>query len=313
MGAPRCSQEEFIDLFEQFTPEVVAEKLGTKVRQVYKRRKSIEDRLGTRLIGPGPNNTRAPVERRERIEVSVPDGTVLIGSDVHIWPGVETTAMRGFVKLCKQLQPKVVILNGDVMDFPSVSRHNPLGWEHRPEVADELRAAQEWTNLVVNAAPNAKHIWTAGNHDMRFEGRISDRIPELAGVTGVHLKDHFPYWQPSWSVWLNDEVVVKHNWKGGIHAVWNNVVQSGMSMVTSHLHNPYVRPYTDYRGTRYGTDTGTLAEPYGPQFAYLQDSPRNWRSAFCALRFIDGRLLQPQIALTVDEGKVDFCNEIMEV
>ena len=313
MGAPKVSQEEFIDLFQRLGPDGAAASIGIPVRRVYERRRSIEHQLGITIVGPSSRDTRTPVDRRERREVTVQDGTVSGGSDIHIWPGIETTAMRGFVKLCKDLQPKVVILNGDILDFPGISRHNPLGWEHRPEVADELVAAQEWTNLVVNAAPNATRIWTLGNHDARFEARIAERIPELAKVHGVHLKDHFPYWENAWSCWINDGVVVKHRWKGGTHAAWNNVVQSGISIQTGHLHNPNVRAYTDYRGTRYGVDGGMMADPFGPQFAYLEDNPRNWRSAFTVQRYIGGHLMCPQLAQVVEEGKIDFCNDLIRV
>lgn len=50
--------------------------------------------------------------------------------------------MRAFVKFCKELKPKVAIMNGDVTDFPQISRHPPIGWEDHPTVADEVQAAQ---------------------------------------------------------------------------------------------------------------------------------------------------------------------------
>jgi len=138
--------------------------------------------------------------------------------------------------------------------------------------------------------------------------------PEYAQMHGVHLKDHFPRWRPCWSVWINDEVVVKHRYKGGIHATHNNTVNSGKTTVTGHLHSLKVTPFDDYNGTRWGVDTGTLAEPNGPQFLnYMEDNPRNWRSGFVVLRFVRGRLLWPQLVSVLDQDTIDYCNQAVTV
>lgn len=71
---------------------------------------------------------------------------------------------------------------------------------------------------------------------------------------------------------------------------------------------------SDCNGTRWGVDTGTLAEPYGPQFEdCMEQSPVNWRSGFCVLTFLDGELLQPQLALVRGDGRIDCCGKVYEV
>jgi len=128
------------------------------------------------------------------------------------------------------------------------------------------------------------------------------------------LSDHFPLWEPCWSCWINDDVVVKHRFKGGIHAAFNNVLWSGKSIITGHLHKGTVTPFTDYNGIRYGVDGPTLAEPYGPQFVdYTEDNPRNHRSGFVVLEFYKGKLLQPQMALVTPEGQIEFERRVYEV
>ena len=104
-----------------------------------------------------------------------------------------------------------------------------------------------------------------------------------------------------------------HRWKGGVHATHNNTAGSGKSMVTGHLHSLKVTPYSDYNGTRYGVDTGTMAHPWGPQFQYAMDTPRNWRSGFAALTFVDGRLMWPEVFHVIDEGMIEFRGKIYEV
>ncbi len=251
---------------------------------------------------------------KARINWNIQDGHVLIGSDCHYWPGVVSTAHKAFVKFCKDLKPQAVIMNGDVFDGATVSRHARIGWENRPSVKEELETVTERLNEIQDAARGALRAWGLGNHDARFETKLANTIPEFAGVVGFHLKDHFPNWSPCWGVWINDNVVVKHRWKGGIHASYNNTLRSGVSIVTGHLHSALVRPYSDYRGTRYGVDCGTMAQPYGPQFeAYTEDNPVDWREAFCVLTFHKGKLLQPELAMKFDDGAVEFRGRVIEV
>ena len=161
---------------------------------------------------------------------------------------------------------------------------------------------------------NVKLIWTLGNHDARFESRLAANAPQYEQVKGFSLKDHFPAWQPCWSCWPTDDVVVKHRWKGGIHATHGNTSMSGKTMVTGHLHSLKVTPYTDYNGSRYGVDTGCLAEIDGPQFMdYLEDAPVNWRSGFAVLTFKDGKLLWPELVHKWAENQVEFRGQIIDV
>jgi hypothetical protein len=109
-------------------------------------------------------------------------------------------------------------------------------------------------------------------------------------------------------------VVIKHRLKGGVHATHNNTVNSGISTVTGHLHSLKVTPFADYRGNRFGVDTGTLADPSGPQFVdYLEDAPTNWRSGFAVLTFRDGRLLWPELVHKYEEGKIEFRGQVIDV
>lgn len=311
MPAPRVSDEEFIGLFTQFGAKHLVREYGMQERDVYKRRRSIEKRIDRPIHAP----SNVPTEHHpERQRLTVESGVVLVGSDAHYWPGIVSTAHRAFVRACNVLKPKAVIMNGDVFDGASISRHAPIGWEDRPTVQQEIEAATDRLDEIKKAARGAKTIWTLGNHDARFESRLASVAPEYAGVSGMHLKDNFPEWIPCWSCLINDEVMVKHRYKGGIHATHNNTVQSGKTMVTGHLHSLKVTPFSDYNGTRWGVDTGTMADTYGPQFRdYMEDNPRNWRSGFAVLTFHEGRLLWPEVMHVIADGQVEFRGKVYDV
>lgn len=314
MPESKLSDGDFISQFREFGAQQLADRNGISIRVVYRRRASLERRVGYQITGPAHHaQTRHNVAHPQRVTTEIENGHVLIGSDAHLWPGPKTTAMRAFIKFCKDVKPAVVVLNGDVMDFPQISRHPPIGWEAHPTVQQEIESAQSVLTDIELASFKAQKVWTLGNHDGRFETRLATAAPEFAKVRGIHLRDHFPAWQAGWSCWVND-VVIKHRFKGGVHATHNNAVSSGKHMVTGHLHSAKVTPWTDYNGTRYGVDTGCLADPDARAFVdYTEDAPKNWRSGFALLTFHKGRLLLPELVLVYDESHVEFRGQVIKV
>jgi hypothetical protein len=196
-----------------------------------------------------------------------------------------------------------------------VSRHPPIGHAKLPNIADEIECAQEQLHQIeLNTARSCKLIWALGNHDSRFETRLATVAPEFAKLHGHSLKHHFPAWNACWRCDINSDVVVKHRWKGGVHATHNNAVGSGKTMVTGHLHSQKVTAYTDYTGTRYGVDTGCLADPDAEAFSdYTEMSPLNWRSGFAVLTFKNGKLLPPELATVWDDKHVVFRGALIAV
>ena len=315
------SQADFIQIFEKLGPEKTAKKLGVGVRAVYQRRGRVEGLIGRQLVSPAQDRgakarTRVGVEHPGRINMDVKDGTVLICSDGHFWPGEASTAHRAFVKFVKDMKPKLVVMNGDALDGATISRHAPIGWEGRPTLIQELEACQERLGEIEQAAARGVPlVWTLGNHDGRFETRIATMLPELAKIEGVHLKDHFgDRWQPCWSLWINDDVVVKHRFRSGIHAAHNNVMWSGKTIVTGHTHALRVNPFPDYNGVRYGVETGCIADVNGRQFLdYTEDNPKRWESGFAVLTFKDGALLPPELVTVWGPDTVTFRGQIIRV
>lgn len=319
-------EETFIRLLRERGAAGTARVLGINDRAIFSRRRSIEQRLGIRIEWPeserkkkggsiGSQFVGVPLAVYEpRLRREVHNGVVLIGSDSHYWPGRASTAHRGFVKLCKELKPKLVIKNGDELDASTISRFPPIGWEKRPSLIEELETVQERLAEIRDAAGKAERFWPLGNHDARFESRLAQVAPEYAKIHGVHLKDHFPDWTPCWAMEINDDIVVKHRFKGGIHVPHNNTLWAGKSIFTGHLHALNVVRFSDYRGYRWGADGGTMADVYGPQFIdYTEDNPKNWASGFIVLFFEHGHLRWPQVVHAYADGKIEFMGKTIEV
>jgi len=315
---PRHSDEEVVELIETKGMKETSRILKLNLRSLYKRRENLEAKLG-RQIHSGGEDPRGQEQHKYRRVLNPPpgrryfdvkDGIILIGSDAHYWPNYVSTAHKAFVDFCGKLKPKVVCLNGDMVDGATISRW-PMGIneDHKPSVVDEIATVQERLEEIRNAAKNAALFWPLGNHDARFENRLGHAAREYCLVHGFSLKDHFPYWHPCYSLWINDELVIKHRFKGGIHARHNNTVWSGKHICTGHLHRLGVTPFTDYNGTRFGIECGTMADEYGPQFEYIEDNPRNWQSGFVVVTIKDGHMMHPEMVRVVEEGVVEFRGE----
>ncbi len=315
----KFTDQEFINCWQELkSPSLVARKLNISLRGAQARRDVIEQRLG--LILPVADHrqryAKGGIDFSHAIyRLNINDGCVVIGSDIHIWPDFRTTMQRAFVHLIGKWKPRAVILNGDVFDGSSISRHPPIGWEHRPTVKRELDAVKDYLGDLVAAAGKAQRIWTCGNHDARYSTRLASMAPEYAEVHGMQLKDHFEQWTPCWRVDINSDVVVKHRMAGGEHADWNNVVKGGVTTVTGHDHRLNVTPYRDYRGRRFGVRSGYMGQsPLDPQFVnYLEASEPNWEPGFVRLNFRDGKLLWPEVVSQDGDGVVQYRGELFNV
>ena len=313
MAQPRVSEDEFVTLWNTTggSAAEVARILKCDQRAVHSRRRRIENTRGEPLLSLSPMSDSPKQLPPGRVSAKIPDGVILVGSDVHLWPQGLTTAQRAFIHLAGKLKPETIVINGDLFDGALVSRFPAGMWsqEKRPNVRQELEACQAFLSAL--KAP--RQVWTFGNHDARFEARLASLTPEYQGVPGFALKDHFPEWHFAMSFWINEDLVIKHRWKSGIHAPHNNTKDAGRSYCTGHLHSLKVQPWTDLNGTRYGIDCGTLADPDGPQFDYCEDSPRNWRSGFAVLTIRDGKLLLPELVQVWDEDHIQFRGELIRV
>jgi hypothetical protein len=312
----------FIKAWEDcnFSPATVAKALGVSERNVYARRNALE---GRGIALPTVRASNSPIEQstyKKVINLAISDGVVVVGSDAHIWPGPDTTALKALLAVTADLGKSVrlLIANGDWMDGASTNRHDPFGWQQRPTVREEIAgvtdALHRWRMAAKPARTGVRSIYTVGNHELNFERRLATQVHQYEGLPGLRLADHFPEWELTWSCWMNrtsqHPVMVKHRQANGVHAAYNNTLKSGVSMVTGHTHVLEVKPWGDYRGRRWGVQTGTLAMPTGPQFEYAENGYTPACAGFAVLTFKDGRLLPPEICEVI-EGRAMWRGQVV--
>lgn len=317
MAQAKITDDEFIRAWKEMgSPQRMAEAFDMNVRTIYMRRNSIEKAHGIQLPANGTaQNHRGdggmqPNDYLQRVGGDGFTGIAVVFSDAHYWPGQgPSIAHQALVEVVKELRPKLIIGNGDLFDGARLSRFPRNGWEYQPKVKDELEEAKERLGEI--RPGRARRIRTIGNHCIRFDRYLATNAGEMEQVAGARLKDQLPGWEECLSVFVNGHTMIKHRFHGGIHAAYNNTLRSGTNIVTGHTHHLEVKPWGDYRGRRYGVQTGAIADVQGPQFAYTENNPTPWCSGFAVLTFdSSGRLLMPELAEVID-GRCYFRGQVV--
>jgi hypothetical protein len=319
------TDEQFIEEWQKHGSATgVAEATGAHVRNVLDRRKRMANRgIHLTTVPRAGYETRTPTTWRSEecwtwpreLQVQIPNGTVVVSSDHHYWPGPPTLAHTALLAVIKLVKPRAKVLNGDIFDGISVSRHPPFGWSHKPTVIDELHACQERVGEIEQALPRGcERLWNIGNHCLRFERTLAVQAKEFANMSGMRLADHFPGWELQWSTLFNPDAhtptMIKHRHANGVHAAYNNAMKGGLNIVTGHTHSLEVKPWGDWRGRRWGVQTGTIHDLNAPAFEYQENAPSPACSGFAVLTFKDGELMPPELCEAI-RGKAYFRGQVV--
>jgi len=295
---------EFIHVWESSdSVREVAKRLNLKyTRNVLDRRRRVEKEMGV-VLHSHQSMKASNFPTFENINTHLTrDYDILIASDKHNLPGHEPQAFKAFLHLVEDAKPKYVVVNGDWYDFPSIGRFHRIGWAEQPSIADELESGTNCLDQIKKASPKSKRIFLLGNHDMRFDGKLSNCIPELQNVPGSKLEHHLKGWRIGLSATFNDTLIVKHRWHTGMHSSYNDVLRGGKNIATAHDHKLNIRPWTDYSGTRYGVKTGTLSDLWDECFAYMENNSVDWQPG-CAHIQVSGNIIIPSLCPLVIDKK----------
>lgn len=303
----KMTDEQLLLLWEKYqSGNKIAEATGLSLRNVMKRRKSLEDKkgiiLGVDAVNGGRSENFFYRNHMARTDAELQNGTIFVASDCHYHPGEVSTAHKAFVKLIKKMKPDMVVMNGDVFDGATVSRYPAMGFDpvKPPTVKQEIEAVSDRLAEITKVSGNARRVWTIGNHDMRYEARLTQMAPQYEGVSGFALRDHFPEWIHCLSLMVNKNLMIKHRYRSSVHATYLNTLHGGISICTGHLHRLQATIFGDYNGTRFGIDSGTLAEVDGDHMSYGEDNPKNHASGFVVLTIKDQKLVYPEFCYVLD-------------
>lgn len=130
---------------------------------------------------PDPNSwTPPPKPKKQRKKNAEPKVNVVIGD--HHAPNEDRTFHRLFLDYLRDEQPDEIDVNGDLLDFPTISRHREReGYAH--PVNRCLQAGFDILRDYREVCPNAVIRLKRGNHDERLVYMIVDNARELHRIT----------------------------------------------------------------------------------------------------------------------------------
>jgi predicted phosphodiesterase len=109
----------------------------------------------------------------------------LIISDLHI-PYQDNDSIQKAINYGKEKKVNCILINGDVLDFAGISRHEK-DWRQR-SVHEEFEATRIFLNSLREHFPKAKIVFKYGNHDERFEKYLFLKAPEIFDCTDFQLE-----------------------------------------------------------------------------------------------------------------------------
>ena len=147
------TDEEILEAFQKHgSAKAAARFLKVDLRNLVRRKQRMEEKGFVIPIGHVDYHK---IERK--IDLGILNGSVVVFSDAHFWPGIRTTAFKGLLWAISTLAPKAVIANGDIFDGASISRHARIGWDKAPSVIEELKACQACMSEIEEVAKAARH------------------------------------------------------------------------------------------------------------------------------------------------------------
>lgn len=128
-----------------------------------------------------------PKTRSKKREPLVIDGPVRLGvfGDVHI-PYHSPEAVAVMVDFFKKQKVGAILINGDLCDFYSCSRHEK---DPRRPLKEELDAARQFLFWLRAQFPKIPIWYKIGNHETNLERYLIRQAPVLLGVPEFELRD----------------------------------------------------------------------------------------------------------------------------
>jgi predicted phosphodiesterase len=207
---------------------------------------------------------KMPAPKTQAKQTSWPTAVVLpdcqIGfyrlADGTLEPTHDEAAISVALSIVRKINPSLVVLVGDNLDFPEFSGKFRL----TPAFAYTTQASIDRATLlcaqVRTAAPNAKVVWLAGNHEERLPRLLLDNAKAAYGIRRGNDPESFPVMSvpylcrmdefgvefrpgyPAANVWVTDRLQIIHGDKVASNGstAHKYLSTSKTSVVYGHIH-----------------------------------------------------------------------------
>ncbi len=166
-----------------------------------------------------------------------------IFGDLHL-KYQELSPVKKMIRSFRERQVNTIIINGDFLDLPSISRFDTK--PSRTTLKDELEIGRQFLDQIRQLFPSEKIVLKLGNHDYRLEKYIINRAPELFELRGMSLaeqldlkKYNIDIVQQSQNMILGDNLITHgHEWGvgGGINVARSVLLKAWTNVIFNHFH-----------------------------------------------------------------------------
>ncbi len=212
--------------------------------------------------------------------------SILTFSDMHL-PYHDKNAAELLIKVLEDTCPDIVIANGDLFDFYSVSSHRKDP-RRALQLEDEVIESMAYWAAIDDACGDAHKVFLMGNHEDRLNRYLQDRAPALVGLAGLSVEEIFSLGDAGWEVvGYKDSIDIgrityTHDLANtGPYCVEYALRDAGHSIVIGHAHRIRTSVCGDISGTpRVAHCFGWLGDASKADYMHVLKAKRDWALGF---------------------------------
>lgn len=179
----------------------------------------------------------------KKFKLPVMCNNILFLSDIHV-PFHDIPALTVALKKGKERNVNTIYLNGDIMDFYTLSRF--VKDKKLRNLPNELEQGREFLKILRDLFPLAKIYYKIGNHDIRWDLHIKNNAGDFEGMdefalgTMLHLNKYDIELIDSTTVVEIGKLMALHGHElygtGGVNPARNLWLKVKCSAIMSHVH-----------------------------------------------------------------------------
>lgn len=167
-----------------------------------------------------PPRTDAPLRSVKKARKVTKKKPLLLGlaADQHC-PHQDPNLESCWLSWCSDNQPDKIYLLGDIANLskPHAKHRQNLHAMHNDEPEECFHEAVAWIRRTIEAAPNSELHFIAGNHDLRCQIAVMERMPEWYNTR--RPGEEYPHWDLMYWLALDKLGVTYHRAVGEYHSV----------------------------------------------------------------------------------------------